>query len=490
MVRIAGHHSLRRRYLLLECLRAAAALKLVLPLEFSNRMTAIYDGPIPSCPIESLTWSRQARRRLPDPPEWLGTIKPIRMLHASGPGDSASSATQDLSAARAEDALPDVDDEQESDRSRILELFSAPLRSPLSSKLERFFGMGRAPGADGGGVGGRLVVARGTGSSQQSAGLAVDGGSTADTSASLSGFRYPEWDFARGRYRSDWCTVAEFDPPNASGEPNPLPSACDRILRRELARVGLSHQRHRRQEHGDILDLNAVVDAVVRRAAGGGPDTRVYESRRRTAHDLSVLVLLDATGSTGESSMGRRVFDQQRTLAARLTAALDDLGGRVATFGFLSQGRKSVRFIRVKEFNDRYDIAAQRRLSSLSPAGFTRLGAGIRHATHILDSRGGTSRKLLVIIGDGLPYENDYTTAYAEQDSRKALSEAVTRGIGCVCLSIASTTDIGVIERVWGDVPHRRLKHPSELSGSVRPLFRSALRIAGATQRSINNTKP
>ncbi|MCV7164664.1 nitric oxide reductase activation protein NorD [Mycobacterium stomatepiae] len=339
-------------------------------------------------------------------------------------------------------------------------------------------------------MGGRLVVALGTGSSQQSSGPAVDVGSTADTSASLIGFRYPEWDFARGRYRIDWCTVAEFDPPNASGEPNPLPSACDRILRRELARVGLSHQRHRRQEHGDILDLNAVVDAVVRRAAGGGPDTRVYESRRRTAHDLSVLVLLDATGSTGESSMGRRVFDQQRTLAARLTAALDDLGGRVATFGFLSQGRKSVRFIRVKEFNDRYDIAAQRRLSSLSPAGFTRLGAGIRHARHILDTRGGTSRKLLVIIGDGLPYENDYTTAYAEQDSRKALSEAVTRGIGCVCLSIASTTDIGVIERVWGDVPHRRLKHPSELSGSVRPLFRSALRIAGATQRSINNTKP
>jgi Mg-chelatase subunit ChlD len=485
MARITGHQTLRRRYLLLECMRAAARLKSVLPHQLSSLLATLYDGPTPKSPRESLAWSLQARRRLPDPPDWLGTIKPIRMLRAAGQTD-ATTVTHDLTAPPAEDAPSEIDDEEESDRSRILELLSAPLRTPFSSMLEQFFGMGRAPGSDQGGAGESRVGGRGTGSSGSKAKSAIDVEVTPGASTVQVGFRYPEWDFARHSYRSEWCTVAEFDLPDATSDSAPLPGD-DRMLRRELARIGLSHQRHRRQQHGDILDLNALVDVVVRQAAGVDPDTRIYECRRRTAHDLSVLVLLDTTGSTREATIGRRVFDQQRELAARLTAALDDLGDRVATFGFFSQGRNAVRFIRVKEFDDRYDVAAQRRLSALSPTGFTRLGAAIRHGTHILNTRGGTSQKLLVIVGDGFPYENDYTGGYAEHDSRKALSEAVIRGIGCVCLSVGSTTDHAVVERVWGGVPHRGLNDSSELAGSARPMFRLALRTAAATKRSIGS---
>jgi hypothetical protein len=49
-----------------------------------------------------------------------------------------------------EEALRELDDEEESER--ILELFSAPVRSPLASMLERFFGMGRTPGESDGGA--------------------------------------------------------------------------------------------------------------------------------------------------------------------------------------------------------------------------------------------------------------------------------------------------------------------------------------------------
>jgi nitric oxide reductase NorD protein len=485
MARITGHQTLRRRYLLLECKRAAASLESVLPHQLSSLLATLYDGPTPKSPGESLAWSLQARRRLPDPPDWLGTIKPIRMLRAAGQAD-ATIVTPDLTSPPAEDAPPDVDDEEESDRSRILELLSVPLRTPFSSMLEHFFGMGRAPGSDQAGVGEFRVGGRGTGSSRTKTKFAVDVEVTPGAPTMQVGFRYPEWDFARQSYRSEWCTVAEFDPPDATADSTPLPGD-DRMLRRELARIGLSHQRHRRQQHGDVLDFNALVDVVVRQAAGVDSDTRIYECKRRTAHDLSVLVLLDTTGSTREATIGRRVFDQQRELAARLTSALDDLGDRVATFGFFSQGRHAVRFIRVKEFDDRYDVAAQRRLSALSPTGFTRLGAAIRHGTHILDTRGGTSQKLLVIVGDGFPYENGYTGGYAEHDSRKALSEAVIRGIGCVCLSVGSTTDRAVVARVWGGVPYRGLNDSSELAGSARPMFGLALRTAAATKRSIGS---
>jgi nitric oxide reductase activation protein len=280
--------------------------------------------------------------------------------------------------------------------------------------------------------------------------------------------------------------VAEFDPP-APADDRELQAvdARDLRLRRQLARLGLAHERHRRLPEGDALDLTALIELVVDRAAGMTGDPRVYETKRRTAHDLGVLVLLDATGSTGESAEGRRVFDEQRLLAARLTWALEELGDRVAMFAFYSSGREAVRYLRVKDFEDRFDHAAERRLGALVPGGYTRLGAAIRHGTRRLSEDAGTAQMLLVVIGDGLPYEEGYEHRYAQEDSHQALREAVTQGVGCVCLSIRSSTETEILERVWGGVPHQRLEHPDELARHVRPLFSEALKSAAASRRRI-----
>jgi nitric oxide reductase activation protein len=299
------------------------------------------------------------------------------------------------------------------------------------------------------------------------------------------GYRYPEWDFRKGAYKDDHCAVAEFDPPAPDpGPPAPEPiNARDLKLRRQLARLGLSLERHRREHEGDVLDVTALIDLFVDRATGVDGDPRVYETKRRTAHDLGVLVLLDATGSTGESAEGRRVFDEQRQLAAKLTAALDELGDRVAMYGFYSRGREAVRFLRVKDFEDRYDHAAERRLQGLTPGGYTRLGAAIRHATFLVSRKAGTSQLLLVVVGDGLPYEDGYEHRYAQEDSRRALEEAVAQGVGCACVSVRSSTEDEVLERVWGMVPHRRLEDAASLSKHIRPLFGEALKAAAAQRR-------
>ena len=118
----------------------------------------------------------------------------------------------------------------------------------------------------------------------------------------------------------------------------------DTRLRRRLAQLGLTPERHRRQTDGDGLDLTALIDFVIDRTAGHPGDARVYETRRRTAKDLGVLVLIDtsgSTGSTGPSDNGTRVFDEERVLAARLTHSLEQLGVRVATYGITraDQGR-------------------------------------------------------------------------------------------------------------------------------------------------------
>ena len=276
--------------------------------------------------------------------------------------------------------------------------------------------------------------------------------------------------------------MTEYDP-RPSEEEAELDPGEDRKLRRELARLGLAHERHRRQDEGDVLDITALIELVVDRGAGGVGDPRVYEVKRRTAHDLGVLVLLDATGSTGESEEGHMVFDEQRALAARLTSCFSELGDRVAAYGFQSWGRHAVNFLRVKGFEDRYDHAAQRRLASLEPGGFTRLGAAIRHGTYLLSEKAGTSNTLLVVVGDGLPYDEGYEHRYAQEDCRRALQEAVVEGVGCACVSVRSGTEPEMIERVWGNVPHRALDDPSELARHVTPLFRMALREAAASRR-------
>jgi nitric oxide reductase activation protein len=360
------------------------------------------------------------------------------------------------------------------------------MQNPLAQYLQKLLGMGRSPTPDAGGGGDELPVGgHRTGRVGKDAKrIEAPEDVVVQLVSTPVGRRYPEWNWLSGRYRQDWCAVAEYDP-RPSEHPAREDPGDDRRLRRELARLGLSHERHRRQDEGDVLDISSLIEFVVDRGAGVTADPRVYELKRRTAHDLGVLVLLDATGSTGESDEGQRVFDEQRRLAARLTAAFDELGDRVAGYAFQSWGRERVQFLRVKGFDDRYDHAAQHRLASLEPGGFTRLGAAIRHATHLLTTRAGTGNTLLIVVGDGLPYDDGYEHRYAQEDSRRALSEAVREGVACACVSVRSSTEPEVLERVWGNVPYRALDRPSDLARHATPLFRGALREAAASRRLI-----
>ena len=483
VARTTGRKAVRHRYLTLEAARAIGDLSDRVPRGVSQRIRDLYEGPLPASPEESLKLAGSEREAVPEAPEWLGTIRPATLIRNS-PNVGGAPTEKDLQGKAKQVDMPELDEDEDSERSRILELFQAPaLQNPLASYLQKLLGMGRSPQAEGGGgeelpVGGHRAGRVGDKAKPLEEGVEVQ----IDLEGPPVGRLYPEWDWRKHSYRRDWCSVTEYDPRPVEEE-RPLDHGEDRRLRRQLARLGLAHERHRRQDEGDVLDLSALIELVVDRGAGEIGDPRVYELKRRTAHDLGVLILLDTTGSTGESEEGRRVFDEQRKLAARLTASFDELGDRVATYGFQSWGRHAVNYLRVKGFEDRYDHAAKGRLAALDPGGFTRLGAAIRHGTYLLTEKAGTSNSLLVVVGDGLPYDDGYEHRYAQEDCRRALQEAVTDGIGCACVSVRSSTEPEVIERVWGNVPHRSLEEPSELARHVEPLFRGSLKEAAASRR-------
>lgn len=470
------------RYLCLEVARATAELERMLPQHLLAALQAAAPKPAPGSAAQSAARAADRTETIAPSPEWFGQLRPsavVRPERGLGsppkPGDLASSSTD----------LPELDEDEaeQTQRSRILELFSAPAsQNPLATALQKILGVGRSASESSGGaelpVRGHRAGPVGANAQRVIAPALLQGlfGQTPPV-----GVAYPEWDCHRRRYRERWCSVSELDP--AATVDDDLPSYLDPPLRRELLRLGLRSERHRRQLDGDDLDINTVIELQIDRVSGREPDPRVYQTRLRTGRDLGVLILLDATGSSAEQGEAEASFEQHRALAGRLTVALEQIGDRVATFGFYSRGRGAVRLLRVKNFDDRFDVGAARRLSNLSPSGFTRLGAVIRHGTMITKQRAGTSNQLVVLIGDGFAYDDGYEDRYARQDTRRALLEADRSGIGCVGLRVGGSTDDSFAE-IWAGLPSRELRDPSELAGAIRLLLGAALARIVATDRT------
>jgi nitric oxide reductase activation protein len=307
-------------------------------------------------------------------------------------------------------------------------------------------------------------------------------GTVEEAAAEGRGTKYPEWDVHRRRYRPDWCTVQEVEPRPKDATPLSIP---DRFgLRRSLARLGVGLDACHRQPQGDDVDIDAAVEARVELLAGSVPDEAVYVDSLRRRRDLAVLLLLDISGSVGEpGATGTAVHEQQRAAAAALTVALHDLGDRVALYAFHSQGRSAVHLVPVKRFDDHLDTLVMRRLHGLAPGAYSRLGAAIRHGAAVLEKRGGTSRRLLVVLSDGLAYDHGYEPVYGAADARRALAEARCRGTGCLCLSIGASTDAEALRRVFGSAAHAILPATEQLTRVIGPLFRSALRSAEVGRR-------
>jgi nitric oxide reductase activation protein len=360
---------------------------------------------------------------------------------------------------------------------RFLQFFSSPGvgRGALARLLRRVLRLGREP------AGGPLGAA--TSATARPAPRAGSGATPATgaartlegmPAAERHGRTYPEWDVHRGRYRPNWCTVHEIDPRPENGVALLVPDGP--ALRRPLARLGLGLDRCHRRLQGDDVDIDAAVEARADALAGALGDDAVYVESLRRRRDLAVLLLLDISGSSAESAgEGKTVHEQQRAAAAMLALALHGLGDRVALYGFYSQGRSAVHLVRVKTFNDDLDTLVMRRLGGLVPGGYTRLGAAIRHGAFMVEDRGGTSRRLLVVLSDGLAYDHGYEGRYGEADARRALAEARRRGTGCLCLGFGAGADLVPLRRVFGTAAHATVARPDQLAGVIGPLFRSAL---------------
>lgn len=263
---------------------------------------------------------------------------------------------------------------------------------------------------------------------------------------------HPEWDRLISRLRPDWCRVVEQPAPAAPPEPvdaatlqvgHRLPAVL-RALTRRVVTV-------RRDDQGDVFDLDALVAWRIARRLRCPPDARVYRGRRTTSARAAVWLLIDQSASTvaAQGPGGRSVLQAALQSAGATALALQAAGVAFAIAGFRSNGRNDVRLQTVKGIGVPADAAMVARLQALRPGGSTRLGAALRHATHRLAPYRGGPRWVL-LLSDGHPHDVDvHDPRYLVEDARRAVHGAARLGIRTACLVMGSDTGADA-RRIFG----------------------------------------
>jgi nitric oxide reductase activation protein len=252
-------------------------------------------------------------------------------------------------------------------------------------------------------------------------------------------FLYDEWSQPDHDYFRDYCHVHEVvpDQPVSVAVPEDVAQDARRVSRVfERFKPELARKEKYLQE-GDAINPDLLLRFLVLRRAEPAPRVDFYERPVVNRRDLAVLILLDASGSTGEMAGERdRIIDVEKHAALILGQGLDTLGDRFAICGFNSNGREHCLFAVYKDFADPWDREAMGRALAATPANSTRIGPALRHAGYRL-SRLDARQRLIILITDGRPMDSGYdpNTRYAQYDVRMACDENAHNGIHTFAIS-------------------------------------------------------
>jgi hypothetical protein len=241
-----------------------------------------------------------------------------------------------------------------------------------------------------------------------------------------TGITYPEWDQRIRRRRPAWTTVHQR---RALAEHAPVPRPPARLaqlLRSLLPRVRSGHARG---DQGDDLDPAALCDLGIAWRIGLPGDPRVWRQPRPQPRTRALLILIDASASSGDGLAGAPVLSSATATARTVAQASRALGLPCAVHAFASAGRHLVEFREVVAAHEPWDASAEARLAGVRSAGSTRLGAAIRHATHLLAEHAPAPRHVL-LLSDGEAHDIDvHEPAYLAADAADAVLTAQSRGV-------------------------------------------------------------
>ena len=270
-------------------------------------------------------------------------------------------------------------------------------------------------------------------------------------------YLYEEWDGTIRDYRPQWCRVREQQAPEGSpdfvDETFRTYGPIVRLIRRYFETIRPeAFRRMGRQSHGEDIDFDALVSWMVDRRRGNDSSDQIYSIRQKRDRQVAVAFLVDMSGSTGRQigSRARPVIDIEKEGLLLLSEALAAIGDQYAMYGFSGQTRQSVDIQVIKDFDQRSGGRVGLKISGVKPRQQNRDGAAIRHATHRLLQQAAKVR-LLILISDGKPLDDDYADEYSLEDTKMALREARLQGVHPFCITIdQAPTDY--VKRMYGEI--------------------------------------
>lgn len=289
-------------------------------------------------------------------------------------------------------------------------------------------------------------------------------------SATDTGISYDEWDYRRGHYRKNWCSLRETDmhPGNESSVTKILEkySHLIRDIRKSFEALRGDDRMLRRQSNGDDIDIDAVVESYVDVVKGEEITDRLFIKSRQLERDLAVIFMVDVSGSTKGW-----INEAERESLVLLSEALETLGDRYAIYGFSGMTRKRCEVYRIKRFDEPYNGLVKARIAGIKPQDYTRMGVVIRHLCEKL-KRIDAKTRVLITVSDGKPDDYDgYRGEYGIEDTRQALLEAKYAGIHPFCITI-DTHAHGYLPHMYGHVNYTVVSDIRKLPLKVSDIYR------------------
>lgn len=293
-----------------------------------------------------------------------------------------------------------------------------------------------------------------------------------------AGIKLPEWDYRKQGLREDFVNLQMMVP--RGSEPQSLPARLAPLasrLRRQFEHLRNDRQWLRQQPQGSELDMQAWLDFHVERQHGQCAERGLFMEQRNNRRDLACLLLADLSMSTdAHLDNEHRVIEVITDSLLLFGEALSAVGDPFALYGFSSLRRQQVRMQELKSFQQRYDDGTRGRIQALKPGYYTRMGAAIRQATHLLGACK-QRRKLLLLVTDGKPNDLDlYEGRYGVEDTRQAVLEARQQGLLPFCITIDREAG-DYLPYMFGANGYTLIRQPQQLPLRLPQLYRQLTQV-------------
>ncbi len=304
-------------------------------------------------------------------------------------------------------------------------------------------------------------------------------GSAVDKSEPVPTFWYDEWDYRLNDYLKHHVKLLEHR--RVDGDDSFYQQAISdnyglihRIRRNfELIRPE-AIQILRHWPEGDAFDYDALLEYALDRKMRITPSDRLYRKRLKVDRDVAVFVLVDLSSSTRKAVQdggGKSILAVEKEALVLFCEALERVGDSYALAGFSGSGRLATEFFYLKDFSEPLNGEIKGRIGGIRPEKNTRMGPAIRHAAKELKEYPARI-KLMIILSDGLPNDQDYSNEYAIADSRSAIRESRSAFVHVHAITV-NASNSAHLDNLYGDVHHTVIADVKQLPDKLPRIYRA-----------------